>query len=55
MTESPSAAEEQVVALVREGRDELVDFVTELVAFDTTARGVGDPARDEARPLKSSV
>ncbi len=41
--------EGKVVELVREGRDELVDLVTELVALDTTARSVGDPPRDEAR------
>jgi len=48
MTEPLSAAEEKVVELVREGRDELIALVTQLVAFDTTARNVGDPARDEA-------
>ena len=42
-------AEERIVALVREGRDELIALVDELVAFDTTARIVGDPPRDEAR------
>ena len=41
--------EEKVVELVRDGRDELVGLVTELVAFDTTARSVGDPPRDETR------
>lgn len=40
--------EERVVAAVRESGDELVAFVTDLVAFDTTARNVGDPPRDEA-------
>ena len=49
MTEPLSGVEERVVELVRDGRDELVELVTELVALDTTARFVGDPARDEAR------
>ncbi len=39
MTESLSAVEERVVGLVRDGRDELIELVGELVAFDTTARG----------------
>ena len=43
-----SAFEERVVAAVREGQDELVALVSDLVAFDTTARNVGDPARQEA-------
>jgi len=38
-----------VVERVREARDELVDLVAELVAFDTTAREPGAPPRDEAR------
>ncbi len=41
--------EEEVVELVRAGRDELVDLVGELVALDTTARMPGDPPRDEER------
>ena len=49
MTESRSAIEEKIIALVRDGRDELVELVTQLVALDTTARAVGDPPRDEAR------
>jgi acetylornithine deacetylase len=44
-----SRQEEQVIARVRDGRDELLDLVGELVAFDTTSREPGDPARDEAR------
>ncbi len=36
------------MAAVREGRDELVALASDLVAFDTTARNVGDPARQEA-------
>jgi acetylornithine deacetylase len=43
-----SAFEERVVAAVREGRDELVALVSDLVRFDTTARNVGDPPRQEA-------
>ena len=42
-----SALEEQVVTRVREGRDELVGILADLIAFDTTARLPGDPARDE--------
>ena len=42
-----SAFEEQVVAAVRQGRDELVALVSDLVAFDTTARNIGDPPRQE--------
>jgi acetylornithine deacetylase len=49
MTTPLSGAEEKLVELVREGRGELVDLVAELVAFDTTARKVGDPPHDEAR------
>jgi acetylornithine deacetylase len=43
-----SAFEERVVAAVREGEQELVALVCDLVAFDTTARNVGDPPRQEA-------
>lgn len=43
-----SEREERVVRAVREGRDELVALVSDLVAFDTTARNVGDPPRQEA-------
>jgi acetylornithine deacetylase len=49
MTEPLSGVEEKVVELARDGRDELVELVAQLVAFDTTAREVGDPPRDEAR------
>ena len=42
-----SAHEERVVAAVREGEQELVALVSELVALDTTARQVGDPPRQE--------
>jgi acetylornithine deacetylase len=44
-----SRQEEQVIARVREGCDELLDLVGQLVAFDTTSREPGDPARDEVR------
>ncbi|MGE5229197.1 MAG: M20 family metallopeptidase [Deltaproteobacteria bacterium] len=43
-----SAFEERVVAAVREGEQELVALTSELVAFDTTARNLGDPPRQEA-------
>jgi hypothetical protein len=42
-----TALEEQVVAAVADGRDELVALARELVALDTTARETGDPPRDE--------
>ncbi len=44
-----TSREERVVARIRQGRDELVSLVTELVACDTTARDPGDPPRDEAK------
>ncbi len=43
-----TSTEQQVLDAIEAGRDELVALVTRLVAFDTTAREVGDPARDEA-------
>ncbi len=43
-----SELEESVVGAVRDARDELVALVSDLVAFDTTARNVGDPPRQEA-------
>ena len=36
-----TAREERVVTRIREGKDELVALVTELVACDTTARDPG--------------
>ena len=48
-----SAFEEQVVAAVREGQDELVALASDLVRFDTTARDVGDPPRQEAELQES--
>jgi acetylornithine deacetylase len=51
--ESPTAGqsdlEERVMAAVAERSEELIATVSDLVAFDTTARNPGDPARDEAR------
>jgi acetylornithine deacetylase len=44
-----SALEERVVETVRQAKDELVGLTAELVACDTTARHVGDPARDEEK------
>ncbi len=43
-----SVLEERVVDAVRGGKDELVALVSDLVTFDTTARNVGDPPRQEA-------
>ena len=43
-----SGLEERVVGAVRDGRDELVGLASDLVAFDTTARNLGDPPRQEA-------
>ena len=47
MSELKSPLEERVVATVKEGRDEIVGLVSELVAFDTTAREAEDPPHDE--------
>ena len=44
-----SDLEERVVAAVRDGADELLAIASELIAFDTTARLPGEPARDEGR------
>ena len=49
MDEPRSRLEEDVVERVRDGRDELVGLVAELVACDTTARSPEDPPRDEAK------
>ncbi|HXD63143.1 MAG TPA: M20/M25/M40 family metallo-hydrolase [Solirubrobacteraceae bacterium] len=46
-----SEPERSVCEAVAAGRDELVELTRALVAFDTTAREVGDPPRDEA-PLQ---
>ncbi|HET7429662.1 MAG TPA: ArgE/DapE family deacylase [Gaiellales bacterium] len=42
------ARERRVAEAVAAGRDELVALLADLIAFDTTARVLGDPARDEA-------
>jgi acetylornithine deacetylase len=46
-----TAAEQRVCEAVAAGRDELVGLASALIGFDTTARQVGDPCRDEA-PLQ---
>jgi acetylornithine deacetylase len=43
-----TALEQRVCEAITERRPELVELAGELIAFDTTAREVGDPARDEA-------
>lgn len=48
MTET-TRIEERVLERIRDGRDSLLGLLTELIAWDTTARGPGEPARDEAR------
>jgi acetylornithine deacetylase len=40
--------EQRILDAVAAGRDELVEMAAALIAFDTTAREPGDPARDEA-------
>ena len=40
--------DERILEAVAGGRDELVELATRLIAFDTTARSPGEPARDEA-------
>lgn len=42
-----SPLEREIVADIARREDELVELATTLIAFDTTARAVGDPARDE--------
>ncbi len=42
-------AEERVLARIRDGKDSLLGLLAELIACDTTARGPGEPARDEAK------
>ena len=41
-------SDERILDAVEDGRDELVGLVTDLIAFDTTARSPGEPARQEA-------
>ena len=43
-----TAAEQRVCEAIAAGRDELVGLASALIGFDTTARQVGDPCRDEA-------
>ena len=45
---SVSAQEERIIAAVRADQDELINLLSDLIAFDTTARNAGDPPRDEA-------
>src|SRR6185295_19032514 len=44
---SADEREARVLAAIADGRDDLVRLVTDLVAFDTTARSTGDPPRQE--------
>lgn len=46
-----SASERAIVGAIAERRTELVETAARLITFDTTARNVGDPAREE-RPLQ---
>ena len=46
-----TAAEQRVCDAIEAGRDELVGLAGALIGFDTTARQVGEPCRDEA-PLQ---
>ena len=41
--------EREIADEIERRRDELVQLTADLVGFDTTARNVGDPPRDEAR------
>jgi acetylornithine deacetylase len=43
-----SDVERNVCEAIQQGRDELVGLARTLIGFDTTAREVGDPPRDEA-------
>ena len=43
-----TADERRVCAAIADRADELVALASELISFDTTARDVGDPPRDEA-------
>ena len=43
-----SDVERNVCEAIEQGRDEVVGLARTLIAFDTTAREVGDPPRDEA-------
>ena len=43
-----TAAEQRVCKAIAAGGDELVGLASALIGFDTTARQVRDPCRDEA-------
>jgi len=43
-----TAAEHRVCEAIEAGRDELVELAGALIGFDTTARQVGEPCREEA-------
>ncbi len=43
-----SEPERSVCEAIAAGRDELVELASALITFDTTARGVGEPPRQEA-------
>jgi acetylornithine deacetylase len=45
---SLTEAELRVCDAIESGRDDLVELASALIGFDTTARGVGDPPRQEA-------
>jgi acetylornithine deacetylase len=47
VTDPACRQEERVVEAIRERSRDLVDLLTELISFDTTARLPGDPPRDE--------
>lgn len=47
MSNNNARLEERIRSEVYDSADELIAFVQKLVAFDTTAREVGDPPRDE--------
>jgi len=49
MTELRSALEERIVETARTARDDVVGLLGELVACDTTARSVDEPAREEEK------
>ena len=44
-----TGAEARVCEAIESGREQLVALASDLIAFDTTARAVGDPPRDERR------
>jgi acetylornithine deacetylase len=49
-----SPTERAIVGAIAERRDELMELAARLISFDTTARNVGDPAREE-RPLQEHL